>query len=204
MNVEGLLEIAGFVYWLHAVIDFSTLWKEPWLESHWWQAGSRSRERFKIDHFYSCWQQLKPIEANALIKHSIETTDKWSSSDHLITMQCSAMKLWILDYFDTYHPLKHFFRTCAPGHGNAIPNGRTHQTTDIITKTHKVPKVFTWPPNASDPDHELTRALCPPSPKGSRASVSLPGAVETLQVMQTTMGSNVSRDTETEGNTSNS
>lgn len=38
MNAETLLEIAEFVYWLYAVIDFPSVSKELWLDSRWWQA----------------------------------------------------------------------------------------------------------------------------------------------------------------------
>lgn len=45
---RAFLEIAEFVYWLCAVIDFPTVWKELWLESQWRQAWNGRIERFKI------------------------------------------------------------------------------------------------------------------------------------------------------------
>lgn len=49
---RAFLEKAEFVYWLYAVIDFATVWKELWLESQRWQAWNGRIERFKIEAIF--------------------------------------------------------------------------------------------------------------------------------------------------------
>lgn len=81
------LEIAGFVYWLYAFIDFATLWKEPWLESQQWQVWNGRRERCQIKaillaidsehHSYAKCMKIDKKQATQTDKMELDTFDLW-------------------------------------------------------------------------------------------------------------------------------
>lgn len=62
MNAQAsFLKIAEFVYWLCAVIDFPSVWKELWLESRWWQAWNDQTERVKIMAIFLYCSKVVPV-----------------------------------------------------------------------------------------------------------------------------------------------